>query len=172
MTLLPPTTPGVLGPSSLPKSDAGTSEPTSPHRHRSTNFQDLLAFDPTDGILSLRRIFVNLRPRDQGIPVPTSVSLGATSVSLPGMGGAGRLGPSPPPPSMRAGGAVSSHVQNTEASMDLVGKESVVATWSLQRQQDWREIRRVLEEPQSAGRTPTSKTECVPDFPSISSPMI
>ena len=111
VTLLPPMTPGVLGPSSLPKSDAGTSEPTSPHRHRSTNFQDLLVFDPTDGILSLRRIFVDLRPRDQCISVPTSVSLGATSVSLPGMGGAGRLGPSPPPPSMRAGGAVSTHVK-------------------------------------------------------------
>jgi len=121
----------------------------------------MLVFDPTDGILELRRIFVELRPRDNGLSLPASVpGLGTTSVSLPGMGGAGRLGVSPPTSNAKAPWAVSNAVQVADSNMDLVGKESVVATWSLQRQPDWKEIKQVVEEP-AGEQGKIAKTEYV-----------
>ncbi|KAI0282429.1 hypothetical protein BC826DRAFT_900809, partial [Russula brevipes] len=59
--------------------------PLSPlHRHRRTDFQDILIFDPADGSLSLRRCVIGLHPAEQTLSVPNSVpGIGGTSISLP-----------------------------------------------------------------------------------------
>ncbi|KAF9463475.1 hypothetical protein BDZ94DRAFT_1258923 [Collybia nuda] len=135
---------------STASADSGTSPPTSPRplRRRPTNFQDILLFDPTDGTLSLRRCTVELRPKEPGL---ASAALTATSISLPGMGGAGRLSGSP---SSSAGGyghvrsssrSRSGLTQMMEVPMELTGRDNIVATWALQRRRDSREIRNPLE---------------------------
>jgi hypothetical protein len=145
--LLPPAT---SPPPSLPSADSSSSPPISPRvlRRRPTNFQDILLFDPTDGVLSLRRCTIELRPKEQGL---ASAALGATSISLPGMGGAGRLSGSP---STSAGGyghtrsssrSRSGLTQMMDVPMELTGRDNIVATWSLQRRWDSKEIRRPLE---------------------------
>lgn len=151
----------------LPPPTASTSGETSPHhRARPTNFQDLLVFDPNDGILSLRRITTDIRAKDHGgggLSVAASVSMsalgvGATSVSLPGLGGAGKLGSlsslssSPSSVAYSVSAASSSHASSSrqannidlDATRELVGRESVVATWNLQRTRDWEEIRQPI----------------------------
>lgn len=66
-------------------------------------------------------------------------ALGVTSISLPRMGGAGRLAGSP----SRSGG--SGVVEPPVA--ELVAKESIVATWHLQRRTDWVEIKQRIFNP-------------------------
>lgn len=161
--LLPPATsppPLSLG-LGLASADPGSSPPTSPRplRRRPTNFQDVLLFDPTDGTLSLRRCTVELHPKEQGL-ASAAAALGATSISLPGMGGAGRLSGSPSSSAgagaaaggkgharsssrSRAGAGVA-QMQMGEVPMELAGRENVVATWSLKRRWDSREVRRPL----------------------------
>ncbi|EGN92340.1 hypothetical protein SERLA73DRAFT_117519, partial [Serpula lacrymans var. lacrymans S7.3] len=147
-TFLAPTS-SVL-PSSLSPSADEYRQPH--HSRRPTNFQDVLIFDPSDGVLSLRRITLEQRPREHSLAsLGTSISFPGTSISLPGVGASGRLGAPPLPPktavSAGGGGRASGLTQMMEAtSMELVGKESVVATWQLRRQQAWGVIRTVIKE--------------------------
>ncbi|KAF8332992.1 hypothetical protein F5887DRAFT_995039, partial [Amanita rubescens] len=121
---------------------------TSPHhRSRPTNYQDLLVFDPADGMLSLQRITTDVKAKDQSLSVAASVSMSAlgataTSVSLPGLGGAGKLSSSPAS-SIAYSISAASNASSRNTNPDL-GKESVVATWNLQRRRDWEEIRQPI----------------------------
>ena len=130
-------------------------------------------FDPNDGMLSLRRITTDIRAKDQGgggLSVAASVSMsalgvGATSVSLPGLGGAGKLSSlsslsSSPSSVAYSVSAASSHASSSRqannldanATRELVGRESVVATWNLQRTRDWEEIRQPIMAGMFSGR--------------------
>lgn len=103
-------------------------------------------------MLSLQRITTDVRAKDQSLSVAASVSMSAlgataTSVSLPGLGGAGKLSSSPASSiaySISAASNASSRNTNPDVSHDLVGRESVVATWNLQRRRDWEEIRQPI----------------------------
>ncbi|THU96949.1 hypothetical protein K435DRAFT_858103 [Dendrothele bispora CBS 962.96] len=135
------------------------SEPISPHfspgTGRPKNYQDILVFDPTDGVLSLRRLMtdIKVRSKDGSFILSTSFgsfasvgSVGSTSRSLPGTGAAGRLSTSPNKASL--GGSNSSGLtQMIEEPKEIIGKESTVATWSLRRRREWSETRKPLEDP-------------------------
>ncbi len=105
-------------------------------------------------MLSLQRITTDVRAKDQSLSVAASVSMSAlgataTSVSLPGLGGAGKLSSSPASSiaySISAASNASSRNTNPDANVshDLVGRDSVVATWNLQRRRDWEEIRQPI----------------------------
>jgi hypothetical protein len=161
-------------PSSSPstRSDASTS-PRPPKK--STSYQDILVFDPVDGQLSLKRIFLDIRLQGEGRNISGSFgngisalssalnAAGATSISLP----TGRMSASvSPAPSSGVHGQmqmtnVNSSRSNTSSSkrssgisqsgtpvemlpVELVGRESNVATWSLQRQKDWGELKKTV----------------------------
>ncbi|KAF8890452.1 hypothetical protein BD779DRAFT_1517758 [Infundibulicybe gibba] len=162
--------PNLLPPvSSSPPPRAGTSAdtapspPISPHGfRRPMNFQDVLVFDPTDGMLSLRRLTLEGRPKEQGLSVSASVQA-ATSISFPGMGGAGRLSSSPSSLGRgrsTMGGRVSSGATlPPDTSVELAAKESIIATWNLQRRGDWAEIRHPLEDTLVVSPKPGAQTD-------------
>ena len=141
--LLPPATVSLSVPTSVHSSPIRHPETLSPRRmQRPTNYQDVLLFDPIEGILSLRRLTLEIRTCDQGLSFPTAVhNLGATSVSLPGASPLSRLGVSP-----SSGGRPSGLSQMMNAPAELVGRDSTVASWNLRRGQDWGEIRHVFRE--------------------------
>ncbi|TFK32507.1 hypothetical protein BDQ12DRAFT_692387 [Crucibulum laeve] len=152
------TLPSSLRPSAVSAAvDVAGSPPlSSRQRHIPTNFQDVLVFDPVDGVLSLRRFVLDQRPKEQGITASVSSALGATSISLPGMGGTGRLSSSP----STTGG--NTKISSTKASrlsemltstMELTASENIIATWNVQRQRDWGEIKRALEHSTEDHRT-------------------
>jgi hypothetical protein len=142
--LLPPPTNSMSPPPSVHSSPVKHPGPLLPHRaRRPSNYQDVLVFDPADGSLSLRRFTIEIRPRDQALPFPGSVAnLGGTSISLPGVSPPNRLGVSPPNPSGRLSGL--SQTIDAPLELILIGRDSIVASWSLKRGRDWREIRRSL----------------------------
>ncbi|KAK7038575.1 hypothetical protein R3P38DRAFT_2615759 [Favolaschia claudopus] len=118
--------------------------------HRARGAQDVLVFDPSDGVLSLRRVAVGVEAPHANVEVP----LGPISVSLPAAA-VSRLSMSASPPSyaqqqQRGGGAAGGGVGVDSMAGELVGKESVVATWKLGRRSGWPEIRRA-EEGESEG---------------------
>ena len=120
-----------------------------PQQHQ--QFQDVLFFDPADGVLSLRRLSLDKHfVREQGLGMAAAAAsvqaLGVTSISLPGMGGAGKLARSP----SRPGGNASVGVDPPVA--ELVAQESTVATWDLQRRKDWVEIKRRIVNPEPQPR--------------------
>jgi hypothetical protein len=146
----------------LPQQRTGHSKtPSSPtiqipkqHQH----FQDVLFFDPADGVLSLRRLSLDKHSvREQGLGIAAAAAsvqaLGVTSISLPGMGGAGKLARSP----SRPGGNASTSVDPPVT--ELVAEESTVATWDLQRRTDWVEIKQRIVDPEPQPRV--SGGECV-----------
>ncbi|KAJ7496196.1 hypothetical protein B0H11DRAFT_1715875, partial [Mycena galericulata] len=115
--------------------------PVSPASPGTNGVQDVLVFDPADGVLSLRRVTIALEaPHAAGLPI---------SMSLP----TGRLGMgtslSASPPAYAASHARGHHAAagvnggETTSGTELGGRESVVATWSLRRRRGWAEIRRV-----------------------------
>ncbi|KAF5309146.1 hypothetical protein D9619_012845 [Psilocybe cf. subviscida] len=117
-----------------------TNSPTfsPPKRRRGTNYQDVLVFDPADGVLSLRRLTLEKRAvRDQ------SVVHAVTSISLPGMGGAGRLSSSPSNRTAFAGGPA-------EPQLELVARENVQATWTLRRGRAGPEVKISVEAHQAS----------------------
>ena len=75
-------------------------------------------------------------------------ALGVTSISLPGMGGAGKLAGSP---SRSGGGGKPSVVVDHHPVMELTAEESTVATWDLQRRTDWVEIKQPIVSPPRPG---------------------
>jgi hypothetical protein len=114
------------------------------------NYQDLLLFDPVDGALSLRRLVIDKHAVKESIGSGVAASvqaLGATSISLPGMGGAGRLGSSPSTSAVVRGGSKGSHSQQSEGDplMELEARDIVVATWNLKRKRNRAEFKRAVE---------------------------
>ncbi|KAF8065405.1 hypothetical protein FPV67DRAFT_1451169 [Lyophyllum atratum] len=151
--LLPPRTASTPPPHAqhAPSRSYASSDPGSPpppvSPRRARNFQDVLLFDPGEGSLSLRRVTLEMRAREQGL---AAAALGAatTSISLPGMGGAGRLSASPgsgqghgqrSSSRSRAGMGMG---QAMEVPMELVGRESTVMTWRLRREGG--EVRKIM----------------------------
>lgn len=150
--------PMSLLPSAPPKfTDPTSSPPTSPNRlRRAGNIQDVLVFDPADGMLSLRRITLDQRPRDQlGLGSVSTSAMGVVSRSMPGaVGSPGRLSASPGALSRASststtaggGGTAQGGQGGQDAMAELVGQGSLVATWNLQRKRDWEEIRKPIDE--------------------------
>ncbi|CAK5280926.1 unnamed protein product [Mycena citricolor] len=153
-------TPPPLAVTFLPqKSSPGRTSPHSPSppfRNQPLHgTQDMLVFDPLDGVLSLRRITTSLEPHLGGIdiglgsmkvPVPVSVSLPAARAL--GLSSATSVSASPPLPIQSFGSpgsyASSHHQHSASAGSDLgelVGKEMIVATWRLGRKRGWDEVR-------------------------------
>ena len=125
--------------SSLPSSPPRSQQSASPRLPpKPTNFQDVLVFDPSDGTLSLRRVTVLSRVQESGTSLLSAIPISAgTSVSLPGMGFMGRFSSSPPKPS--AIKAIST--STSDVPLELVGKDSTVATYSLLRSTNWEEVK-------------------------------
>ncbi|KAJ7430865.1 hypothetical protein FB451DRAFT_461394, partial [Mycena latifolia] len=107
--------------------------------------QDVLVFDPADGVLSLRRVTVALEAA-HGAGLPISVSLPAGRLAM-----GTSMSASPPAYAASyarghrhaagagAGGPAAGEVA---PGAELGGREAVVATWSLRRRRGWAEIRR------------------------------
>ncbi|OSD01851.1 hypothetical protein PYCCODRAFT_1435871 [Trametes coccinea BRFM310] len=167
-SLLPPASihfSASSSPSSVPSSSggglSGLSKPVSPAQRptRPTNYKDLLVFDPTDGTLTLRRIFVDRAAPGVEAVVPGSIPVaGGMSISLPGMSTLSRsLGTSPPSSGATTGMGVSPRKGSGLAQMmergttEIVGRESVVGTWSLARGTDWPEVKQVLRSVRAGG---------------------
>lgn len=129
---------------SSPSTSSSRSDLPSPLRARKTaNFQDLLLFDPSDGVLSLRRIMLEQRPRDTGAFSYTLANL-PTSMSLPGTSAAGRLSTSPHNRVGVASTKTSGLTQMMlESTSELHGRDTMVATWQLRRHRDWGEVKHV-----------------------------
>lgn len=109
--------------------------------HRARNIQDILVFDPVDGVLSLRRITTDQRPKDQ---IGLASVPGVISRSLPGtVGSPVRMSSSPGSVGQASSTSTSTP---TEAVMELVGRGELMATWNLQRNNDWKELRKSVEE--------------------------
>ncbi|KAI6096747.1 hypothetical protein F5141DRAFT_1011714 [Pisolithus sp. B1] len=155
-SLLPPPPPPVVASSpstSSARSDLGHFHSAS----RSRNYKDILVFDPPSGILSLRRITMEERPKEPGISSP--ITSFATSISFPGTGYANRLGNSPPIQSSKEGRKTSGLTQQLlDVSVELVGKERVVATWQLRRRQDWGEVKQLMSEMSEQKRVEASNS--------------
>ncbi|KAK7039125.1 hypothetical protein VNI00_010310 [Paramarasmius palmivorus] len=136
-------------------SPSARSEPISPNRpqasSRPKNYQDVLVFDPTDGVLSLRRIMISAKTRSREssgsiLGVGASAAAGI-SRSLPGMGKlAMSVSVSPNTPSGVHGSGPAQTMGADSGPTDLNGKDSTVATWNLRRRKDWGEIKKPLEE--------------------------
>lgn len=166
-TFLPSDTPlpnGLQPPpsaiTSTPSSSSSRSELPSPLRTRKiANFQDVLLFDPSDGVLSLRRVMLEQRPRDTGAFSYTLANL-PTSMSLPGTGAAGRLSTSPHNRIGVASAKTSGLTQMMlEAASELHGRDTMVATWQLRRHRDWSEVKHVQHlSARSPGRTPIANS--------------
>ncbi|KAL4067204.1 hypothetical protein V8B97DRAFT_979362 [Scleroderma yunnanense] len=152
---------GLLPPPSAIASSPSTSSARSdlgppPYQSRVRNYRDVLIFDSSRGVLSLRRITLEQRPHDPGISIP--IANLATSISLPGTGAGGRLGTSTYP--NKNGRSASGLTQQLlETSIELVGRESTVATWQLKRRHDWGEVRLVMCEPAEKERAPASECD-------------
>lgn len=138
--LLPPYAPHLI-----------TNSPTfsSSKPKRIVNYQDLLLFDPVDGVLSLRRLIVDKHAVKESIGSGVAASvqaLGVTSISFPGTGGADRISLSPSTSAASRGGSRSSQSQQVaDPLMELGAKESVVATWDLRRRRDLAEFKRPVQ---------------------------
>ncbi|KAJ7198892.1 hypothetical protein B0H12DRAFT_579754 [Mycena haematopus] len=119
----------------VPPAGGTLRSPTSPTAGEGV--QDVLVFDPTDGVLSLRRLTLSAVEASHN---------GMISVSLPVA--VGRIGMSASPPGGRGGGGgggagVGGRGAGEAAPPgELGGREAVVATWSLRRRSGWAEIRR------------------------------
>ncbi|KAJ2933401.1 hypothetical protein H1R20_g3686, partial [Candolleomyces eurysporus] len=130
--------------------DPASSPPLSSPRHPRApkNYQDVLIFDCATAALSLHRLTVEQKQKDTGI---VSGALSGTSLSLPGMGGAGPLQSVSSSLSSNSGAGRMSNASGSktqqqqqrpvEEQYDLVGRTNVVATWDLKKRKDWEEIR-------------------------------
>jgi len=122
------------------------------------NYQDLLLFNPIDGVLSLRRLIIDKRALKDSIGSGVAASvqaLGATSISLPGMGGAGRLSSSPSISAVSRG--PHSQLAPADPPMELGARDIVVATWDLKRKEDWVEFKRAVQPTVLISNDPTGK---------------
>ena len=138
--LLPP--PSTISPPGSTPSSAHSSpsqEPLSPPpRHRRSDFQDILMFDPADGSLSLRRCEISLRSYEQNLSVPNAVpGIGGTSISLPSRPSFGRVSAPSTAAATSSRNKSSGVAQGQDKPTEMVGHESEVATWNLRRGRDW-----------------------------------
>jgi hypothetical protein len=192
--MVPPArSPPPARPASLPSGHSGgvasspSSDALSPLHARATrNFQDVLVFDPADGVLALRRMTIELRARDgataaAAVLMPSVAHVGGTSVSLPGMGGAGRLSVSPPAPHIHTAASAASAAtasaaaaaaaavagtaaltltrRMTELTSEIAARESIEATWLLKRRGNWGEMRRAVEVGAGVEKPRANRTE-------------
>ncbi|KAI0820657.1 hypothetical protein BC628DRAFT_1412942 [Trametes gibbosa] len=131
------------GAGGLPKPVSPAQRPTHP-----TNYKDLLVFDPADGTLTLRRVFVeqpSAEPQHNSYTHSTVPAPGGMSISLPGMSTLGRsvgAAVSSSPPARAMSGLTQ---MMTERSADIVGRESIVGTWNLVRARDWPEVKQSVK---------------------------
>jgi hypothetical protein len=165
MPYLSPSTPAI----SLPPSPAQRPVSASPSSNGlrtgqraqpATNIQDLVIFDPVDGLLSLRRATLDCK-RHEGstmaaLSMLSNMSLSAspsrvgTSMSLPSSAPLSRLGSSPTSmgttgSSPHTGsGSASGLAHVTENTTELVAKESTIATWNVKRGRKWKTIRTAI----------------------------
>jgi len=112
------------------------------------NYEDILIFDLSNGMLSLRRLTLSTRSSESGsmasyipyIPLSVGSSLGV------GFAGPARASKrrSISPTSVRRSSA-SGLSQMIEKRVELVAKESAVATWDLVRKADWKEVKEVVK---------------------------
>lgn len=130
----------------------------------------MLVFDPHTGTLSLRRCTLERRVREpNSLSVNSSVPvLGGTSISLPSMSPISRFasGSSPPsaPPHTHRAPSGSGLTQMMEKQVELVARESQVATWYLKRGTGWREVKEVVrrEGGEREGTARVGRAEFVP----------
>ncbi|KAI0084206.1 hypothetical protein BDY19DRAFT_997921 [Irpex rosettiformis] len=129
-----------FSPSSSPSSNR--SIPTSPTFSSggyNSQDQDILVFDPLDGMLSLRRIAPSRRVQEPANFSTQSPRMSASN-SLPGVSTIHRL----------AGTAASTDKQPSAltrlmgGSTRLICQEAHIATWILRRNTDWKEIRQPI----------------------------
>jgi len=177
-SLLPPATPhGNLLSStppitSLHSSPSSHTKPLSPTRlQRPKNFQDVLCFDPTSGVLSLRRIWVDRPASDRTLQVANAIpTLGGTSISLPGTGiSLASMSVSPPhqaEPTVRRGSSASASGTTQEQSANLVGRDSIFATWNLRRSSEWPPVKQTVGDIVNIGRNVVGKSKWVPPISS------
>ncbi|KAJ7093606.1 hypothetical protein C8R44DRAFT_953299, partial [Mycena epipterygia] len=131
-----------------PTSNLGTplrspASPASPARGGAGGVQDVLVFDPADGVLSLRRVTVALEvPHAVGLPISVSLPTGRLAMGT-------SMSASPPAyAASYARGHPLASVGTVMGAAEMVpgaelgGREAVVATWSLRRRRGWAEIRR------------------------------
>ncbi|KAJ7223555.1 hypothetical protein GGX14DRAFT_513857 [Mycena pura] len=119
--------------------------PAAPVHAPAGGVQDVLVFDPADGVLSLRRVALAIEaPGAHAMGVPLSVSMSLPTSRLMGTS----MSASPPAygsyarGQQAAAGGGGAQSAATEAIGELGGKEAVVATWNLRRRRGWAEIRR------------------------------
>jgi hypothetical protein len=91
-------------------------------------------------------------------------ALSWTSISLPKMGGAGKLSVSP----LNSGAArFGAGMEMMDVAMEMVGRETVVATWNLRMQGEDGEVRKRLQNKDSAqelGKERTGRAEHVDHY--------
>ncbi len=125
-----------------------------PQQQRSTNYQDVLIFDPLDGNLTLHRLTVSTRSaRDHDTSTLSSSLMSAlplpsgTSMSFPGMGMFSKTSTSPTSRSSNSTPSALSRMmeRREDATKILVAKEAAIASWSLSRSLDWREVKVKLD---------------------------
>lgn len=141
-------------PSSVHSSSPGQQlEPPGSH-------EDMLIFDPHDGKLSLRRITLSKRSKDDLSATIRGVAVPSASISLPGVSTLSRIAGSSANlvTPIRQPSALSRMMERSE----LVARDHVVATWLLKRSVDWKEMRRTFRSPTisravSTVRSPSSE---------------
>ena len=180
MSLLPPATPyGNLLSStppvtSLHSSPGSHTKPLSPTRlQRPKNFQDVLCFDPMNGILSLRRIWVDRPASDRTLQVANAIpTLGGTSISLPATG-LSLISMSVSPPhqtelTSRRGSSGSTPGKMQEHSAGLVGRDNLFATWNLRRGSDWPSVKQIVKDLPNTKHSVGGQSGWVPPISSTS----
>ncbi|KAI0313811.1 hypothetical protein OF83DRAFT_1294179 [Amylostereum chailletii] len=107
-------------------------------------------------LYDLRRGRTKEKTTEHNLSVPSAVpGIGGTSISLPTRTSFGRLSASPPSGATRV--ASSGLSQMLERPVELVGRESEVATWNLKRGRDWDAVRRSVKGGEKAERKPRGK---------------
>ncbi|KIK57237.1 hypothetical protein GYMLUDRAFT_247197 [Collybiopsis luxurians FD-317 M1] len=114
---------------------------------RPRNYQDVLVFDPTDGILSLRRITCEAKPKHKDGPPLLGASFAPVNASrsLPGTGASGRLNASSSPTTSTMQRTAAGNPQASDGLGEMNGRDTTVASWNLRRGKDWSEKKGVLE---------------------------
>ena len=103
---------------------------------RGSNYQHILLFDPEDGVLSLHQLTLEKHLTREPVMATVAASaqaLGVMSISLPGIGGAGKLSSSP--------AAKPSHAKKVaESEMELGAIIHLVVTYNLKRGINWTSV--------------------------------
>ncbi|KAF8903655.1 hypothetical protein CPB84DRAFT_1773819 [Gymnopilus junonius] len=177
-----------FSPSMSPSSPTFSSASPSVHGHSgsrpslsrqqtsSSPHQDILLFDPADGVLSLRRLILDKHPVKEGgistaiggiggsVGAAAAHALGVTSISLPGMGGAGKLSSSPSLKVSVGGGRDVKKDVGSDSDMELGAKESTVVWWDLRSGRESRGQVKFVFEPLDLGSKGKGRTVISADW--------